>query len=183
MDAIIGSSAPNGGGSHIHYPEVADLAAARPKDVAVFHMDAIVDCSANGGGSEGPDLSGGIDVSAREAVLNAESTSGPYASGGGNAGTDAVVPDVRMLHRLAPGTGDGSYGIHVGRLAGLPPSVLAAAAAESEQMRRRLRAEAAKRKEVELQGLIMHAVAMAREGIGGKELSELQQEMRFALRE
>jgi DNA mismatch repair protein MSH3 len=135
-----------------HHPEVADLATARPKDVAVFHMDAIVaspKCGARGC-------------------------------------TDAIAPDVQMLHRLAPGTGDGSYGIHVGRLAGLPPQVLAAAAAESDQMRRRLRAEASKRKESDLERLVMHAIWLeriggtAQQGLGTKMIWQLQQDMRCA---
>ncbi len=35
--------------------------------------------------------------------------------------------DIVFLHEVAPGTADRSYGIHVGRLAGLPPSVVARA--------------------------------------------------------
>jgi len=43
-----------------------------------------------------------------------------------------------MLYRLAPGAGPGSFGVHVGRLAGLPPVVLAAAVAEAALLRCRL---------------------------------------------
>ena len=32
--------------------------------------------------------------------------------------------DVVFLHEVAPGTADRSYGIHVGKLAGLPPPVI-----------------------------------------------------------
>jgi len=32
--------------------------------------------------------------------------------------------DVVFLHEVAPGAADRSYGIHVGRLAGLPPAVI-----------------------------------------------------------
>jgi DNA mismatch repair protein MutS len=35
--------------------------------------------------------------------------------------------DVVFLHEVAPGAADRSYGIHVGRLAGLPPAVIARA--------------------------------------------------------
>ena len=35
--------------------------------------------------------------------------------------------DIVFLHEVSPGTADRSYGIHVGRLAGLPPSVVARA--------------------------------------------------------
>lgn len=138
-----------------HYPEVADLAAARPSDVAVFHMDAVV---------------------------------GP-ADGGASGATNAIAPDVRMLHRLVPGVGDGSYGIRVGRLAGLPAQLLAVAAAESDQMRRRLRAEAIKRKQGELERLVLHMMWLVRsegtagEGVGAKELRQLQHDLRCALLE
>jgi len=35
--------------------------------------------------------------------------------------------EVVFLHRIVPGGADRSYGVHVGRLAGLPPAVIARA--------------------------------------------------------
>ncbi len=45
--------------------------------------------------------------------------------------------DIVFLHEIAPGTADRSYGIHVGRLAGLPPAVVARA----EEVLKRLEKE------------------------------------------
>ena len=44
-----------------------------------------------------------------------------------NVGVREVGDEVLFLHRLQPGGADRSYGIEVGRLAGLPPSVIARA--------------------------------------------------------
>jgi DNA mismatch repair protein MutS len=46
-----------------------------------------------------------------------------------NVGVREVGDTVLFLHRLQPGGADRSYGIEVGRLAGLPPAVLARARA------------------------------------------------------
>src|SRR4051812_7360969 len=56
-----------------------------------------------------------------------------------NVGVREVGDQIVFLHRLMPGGADRSYGIEVGRLAGLPPSVIARAKAvlellESEQL-------------------------------------------------
>ena len=61
-----------------------------------------------------------------------------------NVGVREVGDDVLFLHRLAPGGADRSYGIEVGRLAGLPPEVLRRARTvlallEGEQLVPRLR--------------------------------------------
>ncbi|KAG8968832.1 Mismatch repair protein msh3 [Tulasnella sp. 425] len=54
-------------------------------------------------------------------------------------GLGAKRPDgttaVNFLYRLAPGMASGSYGIECGRVAGLPPSVLAAAQKRSDSMK------------------------------------------------
>jgi DNA mismatch repair protein MutS len=41
-----------------------------------------------------------------------------------NVAVKEVGDDIVFLHRLIPGGSDRSYGIHVGRLAGLPPDVV-----------------------------------------------------------
>ena len=51
--------------------------------------------------------------------------------------------DVVFLHEVGPGTADRSYGIHVGRLAGLPPSVVARAEEILGALEKSDRAEAA----------------------------------------
>ena len=56
-----------------------------------------------------------------------------------NVGVEERGGDIRFLHALRPGGADRSYGIEVGRLAGLPPAVLARARAllkilEAEQL-------------------------------------------------
>jgi DNA mismatch repair protein MutS len=56
-----------------------------------------------------------------------------------NVGVREVGDQIVFLHRLMPGGADRSYGIEVGRLAGLPPSVIARAKVvlqllESEQL-------------------------------------------------
>jgi DNA mismatch repair protein MutS len=56
-----------------------------------------------------------------------------------NVGVREVGEEILFLHRLQPGGADRSYGIEVGRLAGLPPSVIARARAllrllEGEQL-------------------------------------------------
>jgi len=53
---------------------------------------------------------------------------------------------VRLLHRIAPGGADKSYGIHVARLAGLPRAVVARA----EDVLDRLEGKSAGRKKLEI---------------------------------
>src|SRR5262249_25891808 len=50
--------------------------------------------------------------------------------------------DVVFLHEVAPGTADRSYGIHVAKLAGLPPGVTARAGAGLERPKKGERAGA-----------------------------------------
>ena len=45
-----------------------------------------------------------------------------------NVAVEERGDDVVFLHQIVPGSADRSYGIHVARLAGLPPSVLQRAA-------------------------------------------------------
>ncbi|KAG8900331.1 Mismatch repair protein msh3 [Tulasnella sp. 417] len=65
-------------------------------------------------------------------------------------GLGAKRPDgtsaVNFLYRLAPGMASGSYGIECGRVAGLPPSVLAAAQQRSDSMKADIERAAGSRK-------------------------------------
>ncbi|KIO18514.1 hypothetical protein M407DRAFT_11850 [Tulasnella calospora MUT 4182] len=65
-------------------------------------------------------------------------------------GLGAKRPDgtsaVNFLYRLAPGMASGSYGIECGRVAGLPPNVLAAAQQRSDSMKADIERAAGSRK-------------------------------------
>mmetsp|Transcript_3249 Transcript_3249/g.10000 ORF Transcript_3249/g.10000 Transcript_3249/m.10000 type:complete len:1280 (-) Transcript_3249:19-3858(-) len=146
-----------------HYPEVGELAALRPRDVDVLHMGAIASNRATNSNLLC------TTTTTNATPLNADNKTFLTNEAESSVVATAHVPDVEMLYKLEVGAADASYGLHVGRLAGLPDSVLSMAAAESARMRSRLRLQSTARRDDEL------VVCLARVLAANSEASDCEE--------
>ena len=96
---------------------------------------------------------------------------------GGAAGAAGAAAEVHMqpLFRLAPGAGPGAFALRVGAVAGLPPELLAVAAAQAERLHEQQRRRHAAR-QLQLAGEVAVQV-----GVGVRSLAALQQRVRASL--
>jgi DNA mismatch repair protein MutS len=83
--------------------------------------------------------------------------------------------EVVFLHEVAPGAADRSYGIHVARLAGLPPAVIERAEAVLKQLEAGEQANAATKL---AEDLPLFSAARPKSGVGGSAPSPIEAELK-----
>ncbi|KAL1523189.1 hypothetical protein AB1Y20_018142 [Prymnesium parvum] len=140
-----------------HYPEVAGLATALPKHIAVCHM-AVMQPSRNSGSTSRP---------------NTPTVSGSHPS------ADQREPPVELLYRVAEGFGSGSFGIQTGASAGLPPKLLQSAEEHSKKLEQRARSRQQESMLLVLGAKVMMHLKESGANLGGAQVGTTKETTRI----